>query len=32
LLAARITPDQKERLEDMLVLPEGGRQSPMDRT
>jgi hypothetical protein len=32
LLAARITPDQKERLEDMLVLPEGGRQNPMDRT
>jgi hypothetical protein len=26
-----LTPDQKERLEDMLMLPEGGRQSPMDR-
>lgn len=22
---------EKERLEDMLMLPEGGRQSPMDR-
>jgi TnpA family transposase len=31
LLAARITPDQKERLEALLMLPEGGRQSPMDR-
>ena len=30
LLAARITPEQKERLEALLVLPEGGRQSPMD--
>jgi hypothetical protein len=26
-----LTPDQKERLEDMLMLPEGGRQGPMDR-
>jgi len=31
LLAARITPDQKARLEALLVVPEGGRQSPMDR-
>lgn len=31
LLAARITSDQKERLDALLVVPEGGRQSPMDR-
>jgi len=31
LLAARITPDQKERLDALLTLPEGSRQSPMDR-
>jgi hypothetical protein len=31
LLAARITPDQKGRLDALLVVPESGRQSPMDR-
>jgi TnpA family transposase len=31
LLAARITRDQKERLDALLVVPDGGRQSPMDR-
>ena len=31
LLAARISPDQKEELDALLVVPEGGRQSPMDR-
>ena len=31
LLAARTTRDQKERLDALLVVPEGGRQSPMDR-
>ena len=31
LLAARITPDQKARLDALLVVPAGGRQSPMDR-
>jgi TnpA family transposase len=31
LLAARIKPDQKARLDAVLVVPEGGRQSPMDR-
>ena len=31
LLAARITPEQKARLDTLLVVPEGGRQSPMDR-
>ncbi|GLR77431.1 Tn3 family transposase [Azospirillum palustre] len=31
LLAARITPEQKARLDALLVVPEGGRQSPMDR-
>lgn len=31
LLAVRISPDQKERLDALLVVPEGGRQSPMDR-
>jgi hypothetical protein len=31
LLAARITPDQMKRLDALLVVPEGGRQSPMDR-
>jgi hypothetical protein len=31
LLAARITADQKERLEALLVVPENARQSPMDR-
>jgi hypothetical protein len=31
LLAARIKPDQKARLDALLVVPEGGRQSPMDR-
>ena len=31
LLVARVTPDQKERLDALLVVPEGGRQSPMDR-
>lgn len=31
LLAARIKPDQKARLDTVLVVPEGGRQSPMDR-
>jgi TnpA family transposase len=31
LLAARITSDQKQRLDALLVIPEGGRQSPMDR-
>ncbi|CAK0772111.1 transposase [uncultured Gammaproteobacteria bacterium] len=31
LLAAKITPDQKARLDALLVVPAGGRQSPMDR-
>jgi TnpA family transposase len=31
LLAAKITPEQKARLDALLVVPEGGRQSPMDR-
>ncbi|HYD55851.1 MAG TPA: DUF4158 domain-containing protein, partial [Burkholderiales bacterium] len=31
LLAARIAPEQKERLDALLVVPAGGRQSPMDR-
>jgi hypothetical protein len=31
LLAARITPEQKARLDTLLAVPEGGRQSPMDR-
>lgn len=31
LLAARITPDQKERLDALLVVPEGSLESPMDR-
>ena len=31
LLAARITSDQKARLDALLVVPAGGRQSPMDR-
>ncbi len=31
LLAGQITPDQQERLGALLVVPEGGRQSPMDR-
>lgn len=31
LLAARITPEQKKRLDALLVPPESGRQSPMDR-
>ena len=31
LLAVRITPEQKARLDALLVVPEGGRQSPMDR-
>ena len=31
LLAARITLDQKARLDALLVVPAGGRQSPMDR-
>ncbi len=31
LLAARIAPEQKARLDALLVVPEGGRQSPMDR-
>lgn len=31
LLAAKITPEQKVRIEALLVVPEGGRQSPMDR-
>lgn len=31
LLAARITPEQKARLGALLVVPEGSRQSPMDR-
>ncbi len=31
LLAARITPEQKTRLDALLVVPEGSRQSPMDR-
>jgi TnpA family transposase len=31
LLAAKITSDQKERLDALLVVPEGARQSPMDR-
>lgn len=31
LLAARITSDQKKQLDTLLVVPNGGRQSPMDR-
>jgi hypothetical protein len=31
LLAARITPDQRERLDALLIVPDGARQSPMDR-
>ncbi|HEY5305717.1 MAG TPA: Tn3 family transposase [Pseudolabrys sp.] len=31
LLAARITADQKERLDALAVVPENARQSPMDR-
>jgi TnpA family transposase len=31
LLAARITADQKERLDALTVVPENARQSPMDR-
>jgi hypothetical protein len=31
LLATRIMPEQKARLDALLVVPEGGRQSPMDR-
>jgi hypothetical protein len=31
LLAARIKPDQRARLDALLVVSEGGRQSPMDR-
>jgi Tn3 transposase DDE domain/Domain of unknown function (DUF4158) len=31
LLAARISPGQKTRLDALLVVPEGGRHSPMDR-
>jgi hypothetical protein len=31
LLASRITPEQKARLEALLVVPETSRQSPMDR-
>ena len=31
LLAARITPDHKRQLDALLVTPNGGRQSPMDR-
>lgn len=31
LLAVQIAPDQNERLDALLVVPEGGRQSPMDR-
>jgi hypothetical protein len=31
MLAAKIKPDQKARLDALLVVPEGGRQSPMDR-
>jgi TnpA family transposase len=31
LLVAKVTPDQKERLDALLVVPESGRQSPMDR-
>ena len=31
LLAARITPDQKTRLDALLAVPEGARQSPLDR-
>ena len=31
LLAVRINPDQKARLDALLIVPEGGRQSPMDR-
>ena len=31
LLAARITADQKQRLDAMTVVPENARQSPMDR-
>ena len=31
LLAARITPEQKARLDALLTVPEGGRQSPLDR-
>lgn len=31
LLAARITSEQKARLDALLTVPEGGRQSPLDR-
>ena len=31
LLAAMITPEQKARLDALLVVPAGGRQSPLDR-
>jgi Tn3 transposase DDE domain len=31
LLAARISPEQKARLDALLVVPEGSRHSPMDR-
>jgi TnpA family transposase len=31
LLAVRITPEQKARLDTLLVVPDGGRQSPLDR-
>jgi TnpA family transposase len=30
-LTAGITPEHRERLESLLVVPEGGRQSPFDR-
>jgi hypothetical protein len=31
LLAARITPEQRARFDSLLIVPEGWRQSPMDR-
>ncbi|MBF0391485.1 MAG: Tn3 family transposase [Alphaproteobacteria bacterium] len=31
LLAARIMPEQKARLDALLMVPQGGRQSPLDR-
>ncbi|MBF0334056.1 MAG: DUF4158 domain-containing protein, partial [Alphaproteobacteria bacterium] len=31
LLAARIMPVEKARLDTLLVVPQGGRQSPLDR-
>ena len=30
-LAGGVTAEQRKRLEDLLVVPEGGRQSPLDR-